>query len=248
MTENDNDTLYTLDDDMDDAGDTLYSIPEDKEPAKRIGQGEEDLPYAYGVDDPDEPADGAEEGIVTRNPLGLLVGAMLWPVSGWRNLKRAKLPVEKMAAGCFIPLALIASLSIFINFIYQANQTWALLSVQAVTTFLAYIFSYFLLPVAAHPFVDKKVNETLATPFGRNAVMLLLSTLTIFRMLMHLLPSLEPVVVFMPIWTIYMTYRLVPMLKTPKEKQSMTTVILSILTVGLPQAWLWLLNLLLAKG
>ena len=54
---------------------------------------------------------------------------------------------------------------------------------------------------------------------------------------------LEPILVFLPLWTVYIICRGVRFLKFPKEREHLATGILCLLTVGMP----WLLRLLFSK-
>ena len=47
-----------------------------------------------------------------------------------------------------------------------------------------------------------------------------MATLPVFYMFYRLLPILGPMLVFLPLWTIYLVFRGVRFLRLPKEKES----------------------------
>lgn len=210
---------------------------------------EDELPYAYGQEDPDQPSD--HDGNVSEKEKGgpsrisLLWRVMLGPATGWKDLKRASLKKESVASVYFYPLCVAAALSQFVDLIYEAHQSVLKLIVSALVIFVSYIFSYIVLPILGRPFLCAEANKTLETNFGRNALMVLFSTLALFKVAYNAIPFMEPVLVFLPLWTIYLIHRLVPVMRVPKEKWGTTTVILSVLTIGLPMFWQWLFDMLL---
>lgn len=210
---------------------------------------EDELPYAYGQDDPDRPADhdvdGSEKEKSSPSRISLLWRVMLGPATGWKDLKRASLKKEAVASVYFYPLCVGAALSQFVDLIYEANQSVLKLIVSALVIFVSYIFSYIVLPILGRPFLCAEANKTLETNFGRNALMVLFSTLALFKVAYNAIPFMEPVLVFLPLWTIYLIHRLVPVMRVPKEKWGTATVILSVLTIGLPMFWQWLFDMLL---
>lgn len=210
---------------------------------------EDELPYAYGQEDPDQPSD--HDGNVSEKEKGgpsrisLLWRVMLGPATGWKDLKRASLKKEAVASVYFYPLCAAAALSQFVDLIYEAHQSVLKLIVSALVIFVSYIFSYIVFPILGRPSLCAEANKTLETNFGRNALMVLFSTLALFKVAYNAIPFMEPVLVFLPLWTIYLIHRLVPVMRVPKEKWGTTTVILSVLTIGLPMFWQWLFDMLL---
>lgn len=220
---------------------------------------EEDLPLAYGQEDPeylyneenidDESEDGDDgEDTASRrslSPFSALLRVMFGPVTGWKALKRARLKPERVGAMCFIPMVTFAALSTLAAMAYGTEIGGLQLTIDVVVTFVSYFFGYFLLPLIAGPMMDQKGRKSLESPFGRNAMMLCFTTLAIFKIIGNLLPIFEPVIVFLPLWTIYMIHRLVPVMQIGKDHWARATVVLSVLVVGLPAAWDYLLSLLL---
>lgn len=237
---------------------SLYSL-EDADPAAEVdegarsrvgvGYGEEDMLYAFGRKDPEDDSEESWQTVVRKpgNPVNLLVKVMFRPVEGWKALKRSKLSPDKMGLWCFLPLCLMAAASTFAVLLYEADDTVGEVSIQALVYLMSLVFSYFIFPVAGRPFLCDRINETLETGFGKNMVMVALSTLALFRVFFNLLPWMQPVIVFMPLWTIYMIHRGVAVIKVPADKQAMSTVICSILTIGLPMMFEWILDMVFVE-
>ncbi len=224
---------------------------------------EEDLPYAYGQEDPnasddeesiysDELADGEAEpddddakARKLLSPFSALLRVMFGPVPGWKALKRSRLKPERMGAECFVPMITLAALSELAIRFYDPDVSVMQQVINVIVTFVSYFFGYFMLPLLAAPVLDATARKGLESPFGRNAMMLCFTTLAMFTLISNVFPIFEPVTVFLPLWTIYMIHRLVPVMKVPKDRWAITTVVLAVLVVGLPSVWTWLLSLIL---
>ena len=238
----------------------LYSLEEDEisvaTDAERHGgnlsdYSEEDLPMAYGhVGDDDETEEEEAEASPAKKKKPAHSAAMLFkimfsPVTGWKDLKRRKLSPERVGAQLFYPVCAITALSEFLPMLHEANHTWTELFVAAVITFVSFFFSNLIIPPMASLIMGGEGAKNMETPYAKSAVMVLLSTLAIFQIIYNLLPSLEPVVVFLPIWTLYLVSRFVPTLKGMKEQPLRGIIMLSLLILGLPALWRRLLDLIM---
>lgn len=245
---NEDKPLYQIEDDEDfllDNGNRQIDSDDTTQPGDRFYVDEEELPMAFGQPSDENGDDEEEDKLQTDSPYLLLLKVMFGPVEGWKELKRAKLSPDRMAGICFLPVTLIAALSCLASRYYTLGAGMVEHVIEVVVTFVSFFFGYFLLPLIAKPFLGDKGRAALASPFGRNAMMISFVTLAIFKILDNLLPSFEPVIVFLPLWTIYMIHRLVPVMKIPKERWASTTILLSILVIGLPSAWTWLFSIIL---
>lgn len=216
-----------------------------------IGYGEEDMLYAYGRQDENALVADADDQISTgaykrrvKNPVGLLFKVMFGPVEGWKALKRSRMSPDRMGLCLFFPLCVLVSLSSLCSLVYEADDTLGETLIIALISFMSLVFSYFILPVVGKPFFCARLNDVMDTDFGKNMVMLSLSTLALFRIFFNLVPWLQPVIVFMPLWTIYAIYRGVVVMKVPTEKQAMSTALLSILVICLPIGFDWILSMI----
>lgn len=221
---------------------------------------EEDLPYAYGQEAPhasddeenidDEELNNDENSLEAKarkslSPYSALLRVMFGPVSGWKALKRSRISSERMGAVCFLPMITLAAMSELAIGLYDPEMSVLQQVINVIVTFVAYFFGYFMLPLVAVPMLGRTARKGLESSFGRNAMMLCFTTLALFRLISNILPIFEPVTVFLPLWTFYMVHRLVPVMKIPRDRWAITTLILAVLVVGLPAAWTWLLSLIL---
>lgn len=225
---NDDTSLYNIEDKDDEA--PLYVVPEsDIEPEEP-----EDDDEDKDEDDEDEDPDPKSPKI---NPVKLLMRIMFMPASGWSILKRTKANSETIGAAIFYPLIAIASLSEFVRFFYESDLTLSELFVAAVIAFVSLFFSNLMTIPLGTILIGKTGAVELKTPFGKGAVMILFSTLAIFQTLYNLLPPLEPVTVFLPLWTAFIVSRLIPELDVPAEKRVRAMLLLGAFVIGMPVVW-----------
>ena len=182
------------------------------------------------------------------SPFAIMLKTMFTPVEGWKALKRAKFQPDRVAASLFYPCVAFASLSEFSAFVYEANVTVASVLVRAVETFISFFFSYYSVLAAAGILLGKRVGGILNSPFGKIFTMTSMATLPVFYMLYRLLPILGPMLVFLPLWTIYLVFRGVRFLRLPKEKESVATGILCTLEIAMPMLWNWIFTDLIPLG
>lgn len=258
----DEDSLYHFEDSDDDfeSENMEYRLDEeDDDEGKDDGEDDVDV-YADMYDVEEEPAWHDDSNInyasaVRRgenapsespssgnlaSPFGILMKTMFTPVEGWKALKRAKIPSDKFAAKCFYPLIAIASLSEFAAMFYEANIPIVDMIVRVLMVFISFFFGYFSALSVAVVSLHSSVKETMKSSLGKNFIMLSMSTLAIFLTLFNLLPMVGPALVFLPIWTVYMIFRGVRILRGPRDKEAMTVVILSTLVIGMPLLWNWI--------
>jgi hypothetical protein len=68
------------------------------------------------------------------------------------------------------------------------------------------------------------------------------STLLLFRILLNLLPMLGPVLVFLPIWTIYLVVRGARILRVPKDRETSMAGLISLYVIAAPLFCAWLIG------
>lgn len=243
---NEDKPLYNLEeeDESPENDDCLYSVEETERQQSGLSADEEDLPLAYGQWDIEDD-DVQKRKRKTTSSYTLLLRVMFGPAVGWKELKRSRLTPDRMATRCFLPMTLLVALSGLVSMFYTVGTGMLEHIIRFVITFVSFFFGYFLLPVMARPFMEEKGRAALASPFGRNAMMICFVTLEMFDMLENIFPGFEPVIVFLPLWTIYLIHRLVPVMKIPQDRQAMSTIVLSALTIGLPALWNYLLTLVM---
>lgn len=172
----------------------------------------------------------------------LLLRTMLTPVEGWKALKRARFKTDAFAARCFYPLIALAAFSEVASLFYEANKTFADWATEGLATFVSFFFGYFTVIMLGSWILPKKSRYFLHRDIGRQFVMLNLSTMALFWTLIQALPMLEPVLVFLPLWTIYLIFKGVRVLRVSADVENSTTGYLCMLIIGVPIFWNWLMT------
>ncbi len=170
------------------------------------------------------------------SPIMLMLFMMINPVEGWKRIRRSKLKPEEVASGCFYPLTALASASVFIQLLYGNNDNVTELVVQALTVFISFFFGYFLVSLLEKNLLPKSCREKAESPFGREFVMYLMSTLTLFFTLATLLPMIWEICVFLPLWTVYLASKGVRFFKFEERRINLVTALICIFVVAAPIA------------
>ena len=239
----------------------LYNIGEEESPLYELSDGNQEPADGLTVYDSVPSEDDMPENISRTvrmaddksirkmpSPFAIMLKTMFTPVEGWKALKRAKFQPDRVAASLFYPCVAFASLSEFSAFVYEANVTVASVLVRAVETFISFFFSYYSVLAAAGILLGKRGGGILNSPFGKIFTMTSMATLPVFYMFYRLLPILGPMLVFLPLWTIYLVFRGVRFLRLPKEKESVATGILCTLEIAMPMLWNWIFTDLIPLG
>lgn len=230
----------------------IYSLPEEEE---------ENDSYILPDEDPDEdtdPDDGDEPGkypdpVGPRRkeagrwyPLSLMFKVLFNPVEGWKALNRHKsLTPEVMARRCFFPMAALAAVSAFSVFIYGFDPSVEQAVVKATVSFITFFLGYYSILFCGRILLGPEVGSRLDDRYGRGLVMLSLSTLALFSSINRWMPMLEPVLVFLPLWTIYTVTRGVKYLRAPAGRATRVTVIVVALIIGMPLVINWIFGKIL---
>lgn len=212
----------------------FYQIENDEEPLYNLEEEDQKL------NDNEPPTD--DNPVKRLSPIGMLFRIMFTPVEGWKSLKRARFRSEEVASRCFYPLIALAAVCDVAKMFYESDFTFSDWAIQGLTIFIAFFFGYFTVLLLGSMILPKKSRALLKTDIGKQFVMVCLSTLAIFYSLICLFPMVEPVLVFLPIWTIYLIYKGVRILRVDKDVENSTTGYLCLLIIGVPIFWNWLFS------
>lgn len=256
MRENEERELEPLYDVESGGDDNLYTLPEDSEDFNIVGEDhseeEDSLNMEYSLEEDedneyeeDDESDEEEDEVkdTKGNVISLMFKILSTPVEGWKELKRRKYTPEEVASGCFYPLTALASLSEFADKIYTTISMGDCL-MQALYTFISFFFGYFTIMLVGGLALPSLSKECLKKNIGKEFVMMNLSTLALFYIANKLLPMIDAALFFLPIWTVYLIYKGVRILRIPVVVESRTKVILVFLIIGMPIMWQWLLDLI----
>lgn len=196
----------------------------------------------YEIQDNDEDKEKK-----SRKPgfIKLFIKLLISPRVGWRDIRRAHLTGEETCRGLFYPFIALASIVNFANLLYVPEKTVSGELINAVITFASFFFSYFLIFPFSGLLLKGKSSETMRTEFGKSFVAFAMSTLCLFYILYVLLPMLEPILLLIPLWTIFIITRGIKILRIPSEEDTRATIWLSLLIVGLPVGLAYLFILIL---
>lgn len=242
--------LYSIEDDES----PLYSLEDEPDKAnddrKPDNEGDDDDPYSEdenedAVDEDEEEESTAQPVPKRPRPVGSMLRTMFTPVEGWKFLKRARFSTDEFASRCFYPLIALAAISEIANVFYEANFTLADWAVEGLGTFMTFFFGYFTVILLGGIILPRQSRDILRKDIGRQFVMLAMSTLALFWIFINIMPMFEPVLVFLPLWTIYLVYKGVRILRVPKDAENSTTGLLCMLIIGAPLLWDWLLEYVL---
>lgn len=243
--------LYTIDDE-----EPLYNIEEpDPDNGDNYAHdsdpdgGDDDLDDDDYLDDDDEDDEEDEEDEEESkakpwrpSPLWLMFKTMIGPVEGWKSLKRARIGCEEFASRCFYPMIGVAAISEAASVFYKANYSISDWAMEGLFTFITFFFGYFTVLLLGGVILPKESRDVLKKDIGKQFVMLALSTLALFWAAIQIFPMFDPVLVFLPIWTIYIVFKGVRILRVPKDVENSTTGLLCMLVIGVPVFWYWVMT------
>lgn len=176
------------------------------------------------------------------SPFGLIFKILANPVHGWKNLKRCKYSVDSVASSTLYPLLAVAAVSEYTALFYDVDASITSLFIPAIITFITFFFGYFSVLLLSDFLLPKEARKTMHTYFGKEYVMINVSTLTLFYIIYRLFPLAAPIVAFLPLWTIYIACKGVKLFRLPAEKETRTCGMMSFLIIGCPLFWNWLFN------
>lgn len=215
------------------------TLKEKEQPIYKIKEDDQDKPLYIIEDDTDETREERERSVKPA-PINVLFKIMFTPVEGWKALKRGKYKTDDISGKCFYPLIALAAVCDVAAMFYEANFTFSDWAISGLTTFITFFFGYFTVLLAGSYILPLKTRGLLKLDIGKQFVMMAMSTLSIFYALTQLIPMLEPVLVFLPVWTIYLIFKGVKVLRIPQSVENSTTGYLCLLIIGAPLLWFWL--------
>ena len=172
----------------------------------------------------------------------LLLRIMFSPVEGWKKLRRSRISIEDFQSGCFYPILALLAVSKFADYFYSVNVTLTQIISEAIVAFVAYFFGFFCIGIVLNWILPQEIAEKYESKFGKNFTMVALSTLAIFSIITDLLPMLWPILIFLPIWTLYIMFKGVRFFKMLPNQETKFYIISSIAIIGIPLLIDWALN------
>lgn len=193
-------------------------------------------------EDDNQPDDNHDHG---PNLIWVLIRMMINPVEGWKRIRRLGITYEDAGKRCFYPLAALAAASCFISALYDASITLNDCMIAAVKIFMALFFGNFLTLLMFRWGLPKEFKGISDSNYGKVFVMFNLSTLALFYVLYEILPMLGPVLVFLPIWTIYLSTKGCRFFHFPQEKGNLLMTLIALYILLSPIVVYWAFDILL---
>ncbi|MDE6770068.1 MAG: hypothetical protein K2J78_10130, partial [Muribaculaceae bacterium] len=163
-------------------------------------------------------------------------------IEGWKEVRREGITVDEAQRNCFYPLLAIMAISHFATLFYSSRVTLSQIILEAVTSFVGYFAGFFCIILLLKLLLPKGADKCVDTNFGKVFVILNLSSLCLFFTAMELLPMLWPILIFLPLWTVYVICRGTRFFRFPEEKTILCIGLMCVLIVGLPTLIEWGLN------
>lgn len=156
------------------------------------------------------------------------------PINGWKKLKAAELKPEDVSSKLFYPVIALISACEFFELFYNIEIPVTELLQDAIVTFVAFFAGYFSILFLTDFLFKKEVRPKLTTNFAKNFILFNLTTLALFYMIYELIPMAGPILVFTPIYTLYLIIKGAKSLRIPEDRFSMSIFKLSALIIGIP--------------
>lgn len=171
--------------------------------------------YIPEDEDVSDPNDHGGSSSPQTAPFLLLLKILLRPVEGWKSLRRSHYTQEKVQAECFYPLLALLACANFILLVYSQKITISQIIVKGVISFVSFFFGYYCILIFLQMVLPSSSRENFKNEFGKVFIIMSLSSLALFGIFLELLPFLWPVLIFLPLWTIYSMCRGIRFFKIP---------------------------------
>ncbi|MDE6551655.1 MAG: hypothetical protein K2K98_01645, partial [Muribaculaceae bacterium] len=175
-----------------------------------------------------------------QTPFLLLLNILMTGTAGWKDLRRSRLKPEQTAAGCFYPLIALASACRFADWFYLPEFNLSTTLVSAVSVFVSFFFSYFAIQVVCRWLFPMAVKSKTETPYFKLMVQYALSSLALFLIPAEVLPILETITVFLPIWTAFIITKGIRFMVIPEQYNNRCMVTIVVTVIVMPYLFMWM--------
>lgn len=169
----------------------------------------------------------------------LLLELLANPIEGWKKIRRKRISVDNTQQNCFYPLLAIMSISHFATLFYSSRVELSQIVIEAFISFVGYFAGYFCIILLLKLLLPKDASKSVDTDFGKVFVIFNLSSLCLFFTAMELLPMLWPVLIFLPLWTVYVICRGTRFFRFPENKTIVCIGLMCLLIIGVPSLLEW---------
>lgn len=192
------------------------------------------------ISDPDSnPVKQKHNKQKRHSPFFLLLGILMTGTAGWKDLRRTRLKPEQTAAGCFYPLIALASVCRFADWFYLPDFNLSNTLISAASVFASFFFSYFAVQVVCRWLFPLSAKAKTETPYFKLIVQYALASLALFWIPAEILPILEPLTVFLPIWTAFIITKGIRFLLLPEQYHNRCMVTIVVTVIVMPYLFMW---------
>ncbi|MDE7345294.1 MAG: hypothetical protein K2N48_00960 [Muribaculaceae bacterium] len=194
------------------------------------------------ISDPDsaESLKAVEKSKKRHTPFLLLLNILMTGTAGWKDLRRSRLKPEQTAAGCFYPLIALAAVCRFADWFYHPEFNLSATLVNAVSIFASFFFSFFAIQVVCRWLFPASTKSKTETIYFKLLVQYALSSLALFWIPAELLPILETITVFLPIWTAFIITKGMRFLNIPEQFNNRCMVTIVVTVIVMPYLFMWI--------
>lgn len=214
----------------------IYILEEEEE--KEI----DDSPYNYASLKEVPNEDGNEEKTSERGAFSYLFRIMFNPVEGWKLLRRERVSTERLQSGCFYPILAFLAVSKFADYFYSVNIGLSQIITASVISFVAFFLGYFCIQLIMSWILPRDMAQKFEESFGKQYTIIALSTLAMFTVLTNLLPMIWPILIFLPIWTLYLMFKGVKFFHFQSQQEMKFFVLAGAAVIFIPLLIDWALN------
>lgn len=177
-----------------------------------------------------------------NGPFAYLFDILFTGTAGWKRLRRSRLTPEQTAANCFYPILAIAAVCKFADWFYLPDFSLSDTLVNAASIFASFFFSFFSVIVLCKLFLPVEAKSKTENQYFKLLVQYSLSSLALFWIPSEVFPVVEPIAVFLPIWTVFIITKGVRFLRLPEKHRNRCMVTIIVTIVLMPYIFMWLFD------
>lgn len=174
-----------------------------------------------------------------------IIRILITPVEGWKAFKRIDCTPSAVNSNIMYPMIALCMSARLLSLLGWDNYGVAQALPVAIVTFCSLFFGYFCILLAGKLLLPKASADKLDTDFGRKFVSASLTTVALFDAISYALAPLQTILVFLPLWTIFIIFKGVRFLDLPSEDTGKVATLLSVLVIGLPIGLDWIMDKLI---
>ncbi len=168
------------------------------------------------------------------------------PDSAWLRIFTSGRSADDTARRVFYPLVALSAALQFCSLIYNPGAPLSSVIQQAIVVFIAWFIGYFgVVTIVSNAIFGEESKELGSSVNGKKLIMLSMSSLTVFYIFGEVLPLLDPILTFAPIYSIFLVSRGVKVIGVPTSQRTRISVFYSVLIIGIPLLLRWLFESLL---